>query len=135
MGAIGPTSARRSNSKQRHTAVARHPARAIREGTDVRQCRSRCNSRRRGQDGCGPTTSYRLVIASYEPRMPPSLAKGCGTTGSDEPPCAWALRCVALTGHYSNHSTRDELPTLLRLIRALLDSAEDIAELARRIGH
>ena len=45
----------------------------------------------------------------------------------------WAF-VVALTGHYSNPSKEHELPTLLRLVRALLDSADDIAELLRRLG-
>jgi hypothetical protein len=39
----------------------------------------------------------------------------------------------ALRGHYSNPAKQDELPTLLRLVRALLDSADDIAELVRRL--
>ena len=42
---------------------------------------------------------------------------------------------VALTGHYSNPSSGDEPPTLQRLVRALLDSADDIAELVRRLRH
>jgi hypothetical protein len=40
---------------------------------------------------------------------------------------------VALTGHYSNPAKEDELPALSRLVRALIDSADDIAELVRRL--
>ena len=49
---------------------------------------------------------------------------------------AKAVTCgvvVAHAGHYSNPAKQDELPTVLRLARALVDATDDFEELLRRL--